>query len=273
VTPPAWFEGWDHNLVHGLAWGRAQLSVLARRCHLGVADSAFNAAELRAYGFRHTEVLPILVDPAALVTATDAGTSAGLRAGKAGTDWLFVGRLAPNKCQHDLVKAFALYRRAYDPHARLWLVGGASADSYRDAVRHFADDAGVGDGVTLTGPVSDGELAAYYDNADVFVCLSEHEGFLVPLLEAWAHRLPVVAYAAAAVPETMGEGGLVLTDKTPTTVAAAVRRLVTDTALRQALVRAGEDRLATFSLGHTSQRLLELANRLAEGAADRPRPW
>jgi glycosyltransferase involved in cell wall biosynthesis len=267
VTPPEWFEGWEPDLCHGLTWGRAQLAKLARACRVGLADSAFNASELRAFGFRRTEVLPILVDPGTLHADPSAVTT--LEAAPAGSRWLFVGRLAPNKCQHDLVKAFAVYRRVYDPAARLWLVGANSSDRYADAVRRLAADAGVGEAVTLTGPVEAAVLGAHYQAADVFVCLSEHEGFCVPLLEAWHHGVPVVAYAAAAVPETLGDGGLLLTDKSPSVVAAAVHRVVADPVVRQGLAVAGRSRLELFSPERTGQRVLELAGRLADGWADR----
>ena len=269
VTPPEWFEGWEPDLSHGLAWGRAQLAKLGRACRVGLADSAFNAAELRTFGFRRTEVLPILVDPA--VHGADPAELSRLDACRTGGQWLFVGRLAPNKCQHDLVKAFALYHRAYDRGAHLWLVGGNSSDRYADAVRRFADDAGVGDAVTLTGPVSDGALAAHYQAADLFVCLSEHEGFCVPLVEAWQRDLPVLAYAAAAVPETLGDGGLLLADKTPASVASAAHRILGDPDLGRALAAAGRRRLSHFAPARTAERLLEVAEQLAGGLADRGR--
>jgi glycosyltransferase involved in cell wall biosynthesis len=270
VTPPSWFEGWEPDLCHGLIWGRAQLTKLGRACRIGLADSAFNAGELRTFGFRRTEVLPILVDPATLARAADPAAVARLRLAKSGAQWLFVGRLAPNKCQADIVKAFALYRRTYDPAAHLWLVGGNSSDGYAEAVARFAVDAGVGDAVTLTGAVSEAELAAHYATADVFVCLSEHEGFCVPLLEAWHHDLPVIAYAAAAVPETLGTGGLLLTDKSPTTVAAAVHRVLSDPVVARGLTAAGRTRLDAFSPERTGRRLLDLADELVSGVADRP---
>jgi glycosyltransferase involved in cell wall biosynthesis len=275
ITPASWFETWEPGLNYGLAWGRAQLSQLARRSVLGVGVSAYNAAELRDYGFRRTEVIPILADIDALAASADATllqpqNGSAPPADDGGTTWMFVGRIAPNKCQHDLVKAFTLYRRAYDQRARLWLVGGSSADKYTEAVRQFAHDAGVGDAVTFTGAVSQAELAARYQASDVFVCLSEHEGFLVPLLEAWRSDLPIVAYSAAAVPETLGDAGLLLNDKTPAVVASAVARVVADPALRAALIAAGRRRLARFSLPGVSAELTELAAAVADGAYDRP---
>ena len=130
-----------------------------------------------------------------------------------------MGRVVPNKCQHDLVKAFAAYRAAYDPQARLHIVGGDASPRYRAAVADYARALGVADAVDLTGSVSPGALAAYYRTADVFVSLSEHEGFCVPLLEAMHHRVPIVAFAAAAVPETLRDAGVLARDQ-----AACARR-------------------------------------------------
>ena len=259
MTPLEFFEGWDGDLVADAAHGRVQLRALAPRTAFALADSAFNEQELREATFRRTAVVPILLDLDRLESEVDEAALARLLAAKeaGGRDWLFVGRVAPNKAQHDVVKAFAAYRRAYDPQARLHLVGGPSPASYFDAVAGLATSLGLGDAVRLTGPVRAGEIAAHYRAADVFVCLSEHEGFCVPLLEAWHHRVPVVALAAAAVPETLGDGGLLLREKPPTLVATAVHRVLADAALRAALVQAGTARLATFSLGRSRARLFE----------------
>jgi L-malate glycosyltransferase len=173
------------------------------------------------------------------------------------TTWLFVGRLAPNKAQHDIVKAFAVYRRVFDPTARLRLVGGSSSHSYQNSLADFIAALGLRDAIDVTGPVSSAALSAYYETSDVLVVCSDHEGFLVPLLEAMSHRLPIVAYRAGAVPETLGDAGLTLAVKDGPTVAAAVHRVMTDDALRAQLVVAGERRLRDFSLDVTRQKLYD----------------
>ena len=204
-------------------------------------------------------MVPILLDVAALdATPPDPATLGRLsrRKGRGGTDWLFVGRLAPNKAQHDLVKAFAAYRRLYDERARLHLVGGSSSHQYEMALTAFVDALGLGDAVDITGPVSAGALTAYFETADVYVVVSEHEGFCVPLLEAMHHRVPIVAYSAAAVPETLGEAGLLLDAKDPYTIASAVDRVVTDAAVRAQLVEAGAERLRAFDIEKSRRKLL-----------------
>lgn len=174
-----------------------------------------------------------------------------------GPVWLFVGRLAPNKAQHDLLAAFAVFRRLQGTGARLVLVGSAVSADYEAALRSLVSDLGLDDAVRFTGSVSGEELAGWYATADVFVCLSDHEGFGVPLMEAMQHDLPVVAFAAGAVPETLADAGLLLVDKSPLSVAAAVQRVLSDRALRERLVARGRQRRADFDPSVTSKLYLE----------------
>ncbi|HVM64503.1 MAG TPA: glycosyltransferase, partial [Acidimicrobiales bacterium] len=268
ITPPEWFAGWEPAVAYGLAWGRAQLRALAPRAGFGLADSAYNAAELARAGQRRTAVLPILLPDDEV--PPDAARVAELKE-VAGARWVFVGRLAPNKRQHLLIAALHAYRRAYDPMAHLDLVGGASSPSYARALRAFARDLGLAAAVTFTGAVPDDERNARYAAADVFVCLSAHEGFLVPLVEAWRHDVPVVAYTGApAVAETMGDAGVAVPEATAPAAAAAVARVLHDPALAAELRRRGAARAACFGPERTRARLLELAQGLADGLADRP---
>ncbi len=250
LTPGTYFADWAPPVVYGQTWGRQQLAALAPRTELALADSAFNRSELVEAGYQRATVVPILLDTAAFDREVDDVALRRLQEARAGggADWLFVGRLVPNKAQHDVVKAFAAYRRAFDPRARLHLVGGTSVPAYEVALRRFVEALGLDGAVELTGPVAAAELTAHYRSADVFVCLSEHEGFCVPLLEAMHHEVPIVAFAAAAVPETLADAGLVLETKAPVHVAAAVDRVVRDERLRSSLAAAGRRRLADFSL-------------------------
>jgi glycosyltransferase involved in cell wall biosynthesis len=267
LTPARFFEGWAPDAVHSVTWGWSQVRKLAKESDLGIAVSAFNERELRTAGFRETAVAPVLVDVEAFDRAVDHDALARLTEAKVGggADLLFVGRLAPNKAQHDLIKALAAYRRLYDPKARLHVVGTSSSESYRTALVAYADALGLADAVELTGSVSDGELAAHYRAADVFVCVSEHEGFCVPLLEAMHHRLPIVAYAAAAVPETLADAGVLLPTKDPLTVAAAVHRVLADETVAAALRERGGVRLGDFSLERSRRRFTEVLEAYLSG--------
>jgi glycosyltransferase involved in cell wall biosynthesis len=249
ITPAEFFAEWEPPVVHGIAWGRHQLAELAGRATAGLADSDFNRGELDDLGYPRTRTAPILLDTSQFERDVDEAALA--RLSHTGTAWLFVGRVSPHKCQHDVIKAFAAYRRVYDPGAVLRIVGGSSSDRYVAALHRLVDGLGLAGAVELAGGVSDGELAAHYRSADVFVCLSEHEGFCVPLLEAWHHQVPIVAYSSTAVPETLGAGGLCLPGKSASTVAAAVHKVASEPALRAALVSAGTTRLADFDLAGT----------------------
>ncbi|MEO6121625.1 MAG: glycosyltransferase family 4 protein [Acidimicrobiales bacterium] len=247
ITPPEMYERWEPAAAYGCAWGRDQFPALAARAVLGLADSEWNEAELRSAGCRATATAPILLD---FGTAPPTATT--------GRDWLFVGRLSPNKCQHDVIKAFAAYRRAYDPTARLRLVGGSSSASYSAALAGFVGALGLAEAVELTGAVSAETLAGHYRASGVFVCLSEHEGFGIPLLEAMAHGVPVVAYSSTAVPATVGDAGVVLPAKEPARVAAAARRVLTDQVLRSRLGAAAVRRVEKFGLARSQARWVEL---------------
>jgi glycosyltransferase involved in cell wall biosynthesis len=201
-------------------------------------------------GYAHTRVVPVLVESGNLEAEPDPATLARLDDAKqsGGADWIFVGQLAPHKAQHDVIKAFACYRKAYDQNARLHLVGREMGDTYRDALRRFIADIGLNGAVELAGSVSTAQLAAYYASADVFVCCSDHEGFCVPVVEAMHRGVPVVAYAVAALPETIGAGGLLLASKAPGLVAAAVHELMKDPETRGAMIAAGTAQARRYTL-------------------------
>ena len=135
--------------------------------------------------------------------------------------------------------------------------GGQTAGEYWRALHELVDRIGISAAVTFTDVVTHAELLACYRTADVFVCLSEHEGFNVPVLEAMHFDVPVIAYAAAALPETVGDGGLLLTDKDPVVVAGAAERLRSDAALRTRLVDAGRKRVEHYSIARTGPQLIE----------------
>ena len=170
---------------------------------------------------------------------------------------MFVGRVAANKCQHDIVAAFAAYRKLFDPKARLSIVGGRTLLLYARALERLAAELGVERAVDFTDNLTFSQLLAQYRSADVFVSLSEHEGFCVPLVEAMHFGVPTVAFASTAVPETAGDATLLLPDKDPLTVAVAVQRVLSDDVVRKALIEAGHRRVEHFSLVNNQRRLLE----------------
>jgi glycosyltransferase involved in cell wall biosynthesis len=261
ITPAYLLRDWEPNVGYEVALGRTQLARLAPQSRLAVADSAFNESELVALGYEATSVVPLLIDMARKSDQADPALAADLSRRKAtagGSDLLFVGKVSPHKAPHDLVKMLAVLRRLYDPAARLHLVGSPLGESYEPALRAFIGDLGLDDAVNFAGSVTGAQLEAYLQAADVFVCASDHEGFCVPLAEAMGHGIPIVAYGVTAVPETVGDAGLVLPEKSPLTFAAAVGRVLADDTLRRALAAAGLARAAEFNLGRSQQRFVSL---------------
>ncbi|HVW34856.1 MAG TPA: glycosyltransferase [Acidimicrobiia bacterium] len=260
ITPAEYFDRWQPQAAEVARAARAEMRRLASSVAYGLADSSYNAAELVEEGYADTAVVPILIDFADFdSTAPDPATLTRLRrrAEGGGAHWVFVGRVAANKCQHDIVAAFAVYRQLFDPKARLSIVGGRTLLLYSRALERLADELGVADAVDFTNDVKFPQLLAYYRAADVFVSLSEHEGFCVPLVEAMHFGVPTVAYASTAVPETVGDATLLLPGKDPLEVAVAVQRVLTDDGVRKGLIEAGHRRVEHFSLENNRRRLLE----------------
>ena len=250
ITPAGLVEAWIPAVGEEVRWGRAQLRDLAKVTEFAIADSVFNEMELRDAGYASTTTVPLLIDPEDFTGSPDPALAARLARRRAGggADLLFVGKVSPHKGQHDLVKALAAYRRLYDPEARLHIVGSAISVEYQQAVVRFADELNLEDAVEFAGSVTHEELIAYYEGCDVFLCLSNHEGFCVPLLESMYHRLPIVSYECTAVPETVAQAGLILPDKEPARVAAAIHRVIEDGRLRQTLSTAAGERVDWFAL-------------------------
>jgi glycosyltransferase involved in cell wall biosynthesis len=174
-----------------------------------------------------------------------------------------VGRIAPNKRLEDLIKTYWFYRRL-DPGSRLVLVGSSvDTEGYLAGLQKLAAELGVLDGVAFAGSVPQAELCTYYRQASVYLCLSEHEGFCVPLLEAMHFGVPVVAHAAAGVPETLGPAGLLVGEKDFPTLAELVHRVVTDGALRDTVVAAQRARLRAFDAEAIGARLRGYLDALA----------
>jgi len=269
VTDAKYFWRWEPRAATSMLEGRRQLALAAPAVRFALADSEYNERELIELGCPRTAVAPILVDFADYDSPPDPARLGERQRARndGGADWLAVGRIAPNKCQHDVLLAFAVYRRIFDPRARLTLVGGQSAGHYWRALHRLAEGLGVAGAVTFTDVVSHAELMACYRTADVLLCLSEHEGFNVPVLEAMHFDVPVIAYAVSAVPDTVGDGGLLLTDKDPVVVATAADRLRSDASLRQSLVEAGRKRVEHFSIARTGPHMIHALTTLMKETA------
>ena len=255
ITPPEFYVGFDPEMVRICARGRAELETLVGHVDLGLADSEFNRQELEATGFGRTGVLPIYLDFERYREPPNPVLRRLL--GDGPTNLLFVGRVAPNKRQEDLIRLAAYWKRFISPDVRLLLVGKLPRRrNYFDALQSFLYEEGFTPWeVVFTGHVDHADLLACYASARVFVSMSEHEGFGVPLVEAMLMGVPILAYRGTAVRDTLGEAGVQFTEKRIDEVAEMAHRLATDEALRQAVLRGQERRLQAFAPGRIEAKL------------------
>ncbi|MGE0455518.1 MAG: glycosyltransferase family 4 protein [Vicinamibacteria bacterium] len=275
VTPPEFFLGWDPELARICAEGRQELASLAGHVELGLGDSEFNRRELEALGFGRTGVLPICLDFARYREAPNPVLLRQLRDGR--TNLLFVGRVAPNKRPDDLIRVATCYKRFVSSNLRLLIVGRLPRREtghgdplpkhYFDALQAFFYEAGfTPEEVVFSGHVSHDELLACYRAAGAFLCLSEHEGFGVPLVEAMLLDVPVVAYRTTAVADTLGDAGVQLGEKRFDEIAELLGALATDAALRAGVLRRQRARAAEFAPERVLARLRAHVESLEAGA-------
>jgi glycosyltransferase involved in cell wall biosynthesis len=236
ITPPEYFLGVHDQLVRQCYHGRRELRPYVARCELALGDSEFNRQELEALGFAPSAVLPVVPDFSHLETAPDPRIAAAYD--DEWTNILFVGRLVPNKRPDNLIRYFHAYKTLHNPRSRLIIAGSYGGfEAYLAQLHALVAALGVGD-VHILGQVTDEELTALYDVADLFLCASEHEGFCVPLIESFYKRVPVLAYAATAVPATLDGGGILYDTRDPRRVAALMETLVSDADLEERMLLA-----------------------------------
>jgi glycosyltransferase involved in cell wall biosynthesis len=258
ITPAAFFAAYDPGLFRLAALGRQELATLAGRVDLALGDSEFNRQELEALGFERTGVMPIAVNTARI---TDAPPRPALERilNDGLINILFVGRIVPNKKIEDHIRLAEMYKRYIDSYYRFIFVGRYDGlPRYYAQVRALIEQYEMlPDRFWFTGPVPDEDLAAFYRWSDAYVSLSEHEGFCVPLIESMAADVPIVAYAAGAVPETLGGAGLLFAPKDLEVAAELLGSVVYDHDVRARVLEGQRRRLQDFSPPRIEARLKE----------------
>ena len=243
ITPPEYLAAYNPAFARQAQLGRERLPVLVSHVRFALAASAYNAAELKAAGY----INDVVVLPPVLGSTVSRDRIARSDPIPGETRWLFVGRLVPNKGQVALIRAFSHYHHHSNTQSRLILVGSnRTAPGYDKYLQALAQTLGVARAVQM-GTATTQELAAHYATAHVFVCLSQHEGFCVPLIEAMNAGLPIVALARTAVIDTLGNAGVLLESAHPALVAETVNVLLTHPQLREQVLAAQHKRAQAFA--------------------------
>lgn len=246
MTPSSYFTLVNPKVAGELEKGRAQLKSLACAASVNTAVSRFNALELEAQGYRDVKVLPLILDLDLLVA--EPAPEVLERYGDGTTNVLFVGRGAPNKKIEDVITSFYYFKKHVCRDSRLIHVGSfAGMDPYRLLIKSQAAELGLPrESVIFAGTVTQAQLNAYYSVADLFLCMSEHEGFCIPLLESMLHKVPVVAYSAAAVPETLDGAGVLVREKNFEAIAEIMGEIINSRQLKDAVVAKQNDRIRKY---------------------------
>ncbi|MDE6005041.1 MAG: glycosyltransferase [Oscillospiraceae bacterium] len=246
ITPPEFFHGYNAQAEANAQYGLDGLRNLKNKIDYCLADSAFNQQDLRTAGF----TCPIDIRPILIPFADYEKKPDNLIIKKySQNDWvniIFVGRIAPNKKHQDIIKIFAFYKKYINPKSRLIFVGNAGGmEKYYDRLIKYVEALELND-VIFTGHIKFSEILAYYHIADIFLCMSEHEGFCVPLVEAMYFNVPVIAYQSCAIPWTMGKSGLVVDSKNPAEISLLIDKIIKNKELRNKIIENQQERLKDF---------------------------
>ena len=265
VTPPCYFLDYSRLLFDLCQAALGEVKQLSETFDHGLADSYFNKSDLINYGYK----CPISVRPI-LIPFNDYDKTPNeiviKKYNDNKTNILFLGRIAPNKKQEDVISAFYFYKKYYNEDARLFLVGSyEDMEVYKNRLDEYVKKLEVDD-VIFTGKISFDEILAYYKIANIFLCMSEHEGFCVPLVEAMYFEVPIIAYAAAAIPETLGNSGVLLEKKDHLLTAGIMDKLIKDSTLRQKVIENQNKRLNDFNYGNVSSLLKGSIKKIIESS-------
>jgi glycosyltransferase involved in cell wall biosynthesis len=258
VTPPEYFSGVNELLVKLLKNARNEIQSLVGHVDLAVGDSEFNQLELQEMGFKNTDVLPIILDFEKLSSPNNKLIQ------KFDDDYvniIFVGKLAPHKKQDDVLKIYYYYKRI-NPRSRLFLVGGyEGCESYYNYLQELIQYLELED-VHLTGKVDFHDLISYYQLADFFVCMSEHEGFCVPIIESMYFGIPIIAFNSTAIPYTLKGTGILVNKKKYNEIAELIHILNENDRIRKSIIKKQNSRLNYFTKESTLEKLREIISKI-----------
>lgn len=256
ITPPEFFAPYNKEATKNTSRGLAQVKELKDFVDYGMVVSEFNKQDLLRMGYTcPMDVVPILIpfddykqkpDSSVIDKYTDGWTNI-----------VFVGRVAPNKKFEDVISAYAEYKKVYNEKSRLLLVGNYDEnDAYYQMLAKKIQKENIQD-VHFSGHISFAAILAYYCIGDVFVCMSEHEGFCVPLVEAMYFETPIVAYNCAAIPDTLQNAGILVDKKDYTEIAKQMNNIITNNELSKSLIKNGQARLLTLSYENIKYQIMK----------------
>ncbi|MCD7761936.1 MAG: glycosyltransferase [Lachnospiraceae bacterium] len=258
ITPFSYFEEYSYDMWSLCKSGQEGMRFLADKADYCLAVSEYNRSDLIKAGYSCSiDVLPILIPFADYEKEPDEAVMKKYSDDRY-VNILFTGRIAPNKKQEDIIRAFAMYRNHYNPRARLFLVGSYNGmERYYNRLKNYTKELQLENSVYFTGHISFSEILAYYKTADVFLCMSEHEGFCVPLVEAMYFHVPVIACESSAIPDTLNGAGVLLKEKNYLETAGMMHYMTTHPEFRASVVESQNQRLHDFEHDKIEKQFLD----------------
>ncbi len=257
ITPKKFFDGINFRVACSIEEGLKELPFLCKNSDMIISDSNFNASDLSLMGI-NSKVLPLPFDDKKWDIEENQGIKNILRKGDP-INILHVGRLAKNKCVEDVIKSFFYLHSKIEKNSKLYLVGiDTDTEIYSFMLKELIHDLNLEDSVYFCGAVADTELKAFYKNSSAYICLSEHEGFCVPILEAMNFSLPVISFDGTALKDTVGDGGILINEKDHVKIAELLYKVSTDKKIKNEMIVAGKKRVEEFSIKNFSKKFLEI---------------
>lgn len=260
ITPHHFFLDYHRILAKDCYKGRIELKNLAGKVDLSLGDSAYNEQELIDSGFSNTGVLPLVMNFQKFEQPVTPVLKELYDDGR--TNILFVGRIIPNKMVEDVIKSFHFYQKYFNKNSRLFIVGEYRGfERYFSALQNLVGKLGIKD-IRFTGHIPDDELISYFKLAHLYLHMSEHEGFCAPVPESFYLDIPVIAFNAGAVKETMNNGGILVNRKEFEKIAALMDRILTDVPLKEKILASQQLALQKYYQNKTGQILLDFLEKI-----------
>jgi len=260
ITPHHFFLDYHRILAKDCYKGRIELQSLSDKVDLALGDSEYNESELKEAGFKKTGVLPLVMNFEKFKSPPLPVFDDLFRDNK--TNILYVGRIIPNKKVEDVIKTFHLYNKFFNKNSRLFIVGeNRGFERYYSALINLTEELNVKN-VHFTGHIPEDELISYFKLADIYLHMSEHEGFCAPVPEGFFLNIPVIAYNEGAVKETMNSGGVLLNRKEFIKTATLIDKIVSDKELREDILKSQKEALKKYFRNRTGKILLDHIHQL-----------
>lgn len=261
ITPHEFFVGYSGGLKRLCEAGRQQLEFLSSHIDLAIADSEYNRMELLDLSYKSTVTSPIIINYDDYSKEPSKKVLNSIRNGNDTKNILFVGRIAPNKKQEDIIKSFYYYNKFINSDSKLYLVGSYEGmERYYDEISNLIVHLRLEQSIVITGHVTFDQILSYYYASDLFLCMSEHEGFCVPIIEAMNFRLPIIAYKSTAIPETLGNGGVLINKKDYKEVAELINIILSDNDLVQSLRENQQKQIKKYSKERATEQFVDVLN-------------